>query len=50
VALTPTAKEVNATHRTYALTDDDTLTFVHELAAMGQPLQHHLSATLRRTA
>jgi hypothetical protein len=47
VALTPTAKEVNATRRTYSLIDD-TLTFVHDLAAMGQPLQHHLSATLRR--
>ncbi|MFF7881235.1 FABP family protein [Streptomyces sp. NPDC007896] len=50
VALTPTAKEVNATRRTYDLIDDDTLTFVHDLAAMGQPLQHHLSATLRRKA
>ncbi|MCF3137111.1 FABP family protein [Streptomyces olivochromogenes] len=49
VALTPTAKEVNATRRRYTLTDSDTLTFVHDLAAVGQPLQHHLSATLRRT-
>ncbi|MFJ2829384.1 FABP family protein [Streptomyces sp. NPDC087263] len=48
VALTPTAKEVNATRRRYALTDDDTLTFVHDLAAVGEPLQHHLSARLRR--
>ncbi|MFF4260136.1 FABP family protein [Streptomyces sp. NPDC001663] len=48
VALTPTAKEVTATRRHYTLTDGDTLTFVHELAAVGQPLQHHLSATLRR--
>jgi hypothetical protein len=46
VALTPTAKEVNATRRRYALTDDDTLTFVHDLAAVGEPLQHHLSARL----
>ncbi|MFG2143113.1 FABP family protein [Streptomyces sp. NPDC048696] len=50
VALTPTAKEVNATRRQYTLTDDATLTFVHDLAAVGQPLQHHLSAQLRRTA
>ncbi|GAA0595739.1 FABP family protein [Streptomyces crystallinus] len=50
VALTPTAKEVNATRRRYTLTDEDTLTFVHDLAAVGQPLQHHLSARLRRTA
>ncbi|MEV5276889.1 FABP family protein [Streptomyces sp. NPDC051994] len=48
VALTPTAKEVNGTRRRYVLTDDGTLTFVHDLAAVGQPLQHHLSASLRR--
>ncbi|MEU6257057.1 FABP family protein [Streptomyces sp. NPDC047043] len=48
VALTPTAKEVTATRRHYTLTGDDTLMFVHELAAVGQPLQHHLSAALRR--
>ncbi|MFK4067836.1 FABP family protein [Streptomyces sp. NPDC029674] len=48
VALTPTAKEVTATRRRYALTDDGTLTFTHDLAAVGQPLQHHLSARLRR--
>ncbi|MEU6573551.1 FABP family protein [Streptomyces sp. NPDC046805] len=48
VALTPTAKEVDATRRRYTLADGDTLTFVHELAAVGLPLQHHLSATLRR--
>lgn len=47
VALTPTAKDVTATRRRYTLTDD-TLTFVHDLAAVGQPLQHHLSATLQR--
>ncbi|MFF4695053.1 nitrobindin family protein [Streptomyces chattanoogensis] len=48
VALTPTAKEVNATRRRYTLTDDGTLDFVHDLAAVGQPLQHHLAAQLRR--
>lgn len=48
VALTPTAKRVDATRRRYTLTDGDTLAFVHDLAAVGQPLQHHLSATLRR--
>ncbi len=48
VALTPTAKDVTATRRRYTLTDGDTLTFVHDLAAVGQPLQHHLSASLRR--
>ncbi|NEB78960.1 FABP family protein [Streptomyces sp. SID14478] len=50
VALTPTAKEVEGTRRRYVLTDADTLEFVHDLAAVGQPLQHHLSARLRRTA
>ncbi|WP_411083382.1 FABP family protein [Streptomyces sp. cmx-18-6] len=49
VALTPTAKEVNATRRRFTLTDDDTLSYVHDLAAVGRPLQHHLSAELRRT-
>ncbi|MFE3588480.1 FABP family protein [Streptomyces niveus] len=48
VARTPTAKEVDATRRRYTLTDDGTLTYVHELAAVGRPLQHHLSAELRR--
>jgi hypothetical protein len=49
VALTPTAKQVDATRRRYTLADPDTLTFVFDLAAVGQPLQHHLSANLRRT-
>lgn len=48
VATTPTAKQVDATRRRYTLTDDGTLTFTHDLAAVGQPLQHHLSARLRR--
>ncbi|MFI6697230.1 FABP family protein [Streptomyces sp. NPDC050433] len=48
VARTPTAKEVDATRRRYTLTDDGALTFVHDLAAVGQPLQHHLSAELQR--
>lgn len=49
VALTPTAKQVDATRRRYTLSDDDTLDFVHDLAAVGQPLQHHLAAQLRRS-
>ncbi|APE20197.1 MULTISPECIES: nitrobindin family protein [Streptomyces] len=48
VALAPTAKHVEATRRRYTLTDGDTLDFVHDLAAVGQRLQHHLSARLRR--
>ncbi|MEU6673485.1 FABP family protein [Streptomyces sp. NPDC046853] len=50
VARTPTAKEVEATRRRYELTDADNLTFVHDLAAVGQPLQHHLAARLTRKA
>lgn len=49
VARTPTAKEVKATRRRYTLTDEGQLHFVHDLEAVGQPLQHHLSAQLRRT-
>ncbi|MEU6388374.1 FABP family protein [Streptomyces sp. NPDC046939] len=45
VALTPTAKKVEATTRRYVITDG-TLEFTHELAAAGEPLQHHLSAHL----
>ncbi|GHH52775.1 FABP family protein [Streptomyces candidus] len=48
VALAPTAKQVDATRRRYTLTDDGTLAFVHDLAAVGQPLQHHLAAQLHR--
>ncbi|MGW2783565.1 FABP family protein [Streptomyces populi] len=48
VALAPTAKEVTATRRRYTLTDAGTLDFLHDLAAVGHPLQHHLSARLRR--
>ncbi|MFJ9542950.1 FABP family protein [Streptomyces sp. NPDC101225] len=48
VALTPTAKQVDATRRHYTLTGSDTLTFMFDLAAVGQELQHHLSASLRR--
>ncbi|MGW5071530.1 FABP family protein [Streptomyces cyaneofuscatus] len=48
VALAPTAKQVDATRRRYTLTGEDTLSFVHDLAAVGQPLQHHLAAEFRR--
>ncbi|MEY2242175.1 FABP family protein [Streptomyces sp. BF23-18] len=48
VALAPTAKEVVATRRRYTFADAGTLDFLHDLAAVGQPLQHHLSARLRR--
>ncbi|WNI26179.1 FABP family protein [Streptomyces sp. ITFR-16] len=48
IALTPTAKKVEASRRRYTVTDDGTLDFVHDLAAVGERLQHHLSARLRR--
>ncbi|MFB7513685.1 FABP family protein [Streptomyces sp. NPDC056144] len=49
VALTPMAKEVTATRRRYTPAEDGgTLDFRHDLAAVGQALQHHLAATLRR--
>ncbi|MFM9372300.1 FABP family protein [Streptomyces sp. Da 82-17] len=48
VATTSTAKDVESTRRRYTLADPDTLTFTHDLAAVGQPLQHHLSAHLHR--
>ncbi len=49
VAVTPTAKEVKATRRRYTRTGAGTLTFTHDLAAVGHPLQHHLAARLHRT-
>lgn len=48
VATTPTAKEVTATERTYRV-EGDVLTYDISMAAVGEPLTHHLHATLRRT-
>jgi hypothetical protein len=47
VARTATAKEVTALRRRFEL-DGDTLGYSVAMAAVGQPLQHHLAATLRR--
>ena len=47
VARTRTAKEVSAERRLYGLVDGQ-LMYAMDLAAVGQPLQPHLSATLRR--
>ncbi|WP_447036020.1 FABP family protein [Streptomyces sp. DSM 118878] len=48
VALTPTAKQVDATRRRYTLAGPGTLTFEHDLAAVGVALRHHLAARLTR--
>jgi hypothetical protein len=47
VATPGTAKEVTALRRRFEL-DGDTLAYTVAMAAVGQPLQHHLAATLRR--
>jgi THAP4-like, heme-binding beta-barrel domain len=47
VGRTQTAKEYTAGHRLYGLVDGSLL-WAYDMAAMGQPLQPHLSATLKR--
>ena len=47
VARTSSAKEVTGGHRLYGLVDGDLL-YAYDLAAVGQPLQAHLSARLRK--
>jgi hypothetical protein len=49
VARTATAKEVTAGHRLYGLPNGD-LAWAYDLAAVGQPLQAHVSALLKRVA
>jgi len=47
VARTSTAKEVTAGRRLYGLVGAD-LAYAHDMAAVGQPLQSHVSAQLKR--
>ena len=49
VARTATAKDVTAGHRLYGLIGAD-LGWAFDMAAMGQPLQPHLSAQLKRVS
>ena len=46
MARAETAKEVTALHRLYGIVEDTDLAYAIDLAAVGQPLQPHLSARL----
>ncbi|ORV98359.1 peroxynitrite isomerase [Mycobacterium kyorinense] len=48
IGLTPTAKEVTALGRRFRV-DGDQLSYSVQMGAVGQPLQNHLSAVLRRS-
>jgi hypothetical protein len=48
VVRTSTAKEVTAGHRLYGLVEGGDLAYAYDMAAVGQPLQAHASARLRR--
>jgi hypothetical protein len=47
IGLTASAKDVTALSRSFRIADDE-LTYTLRLGAVGQPLQHHLAATLHR--
>lgn len=49
VARTETAKEYTAGHRLYGLIGED-LGYAYDMAAMGEDMQSHLSAQLKRVA
>jgi hypothetical protein len=48
MAGTATAKRVTALQRHFEL-DGDRLSYTLDMAAVGQPLQHHLAAEFHRT-
>ncbi|MGH4023350.1 MAG: FABP family protein [Pseudonocardiaceae bacterium] len=50
VVRTSSAKEVTGAHRLYGIVDGGDLAYVEERAMVGQPMQPHVSALLRRTA
>jgi THAP4-like, heme-binding beta-barrel domain len=47
IGLTSSAKDVSALSRSFRI-DGDQLMYTLQLGAVGQPLQHHLAATLHR--
>jgi hypothetical protein len=49
IGRTASAKEVSALGRSFRA-DGDALSYTVRMAAVGQPLQHHLAATLTRTS
>jgi hypothetical protein len=49
IGLSPTAKDVTALGRSFRI-DGDELSYSMRMAAVGQPVQHHLSAVLHRQA